>query len=304
MRKVLIGSRGSALAMVQARWVESELRRYHPDAEFEIVAIRTKGDRIQNTPLAQIGGSGLFVKELELALLEGSIDVAVHSLKDLPTRLPEGLTLGAIGPREDVRDALVSRLGLPLEGLPPGARIGTSSLRRAAQLYHYRPDLVISNVRGNIDTRLRKAEGEELEGIVVAAAGLKRLGYTERITQYIPLEICLPAVGQGALAIEVRSRDEAMRSLLAPLNDEATERAVRAERSFLQSLGGGCHVPIGAYARAEGDRLELEGMVASSRGERLLRAKQQASSEEPEHLGQRLAERMLRMGAEEMLSAA
>ncbi len=296
-----IGTRGSALALWQTERVAAELRRLKPALEIVIEKIRTKGDIIHDVALARIGGKGLFVKEIEDALLEGRIDLAVHSLKDLPTTLPEGLTIGAVLAREDARDALVSRLNLPLAQLPEGARLGTSSLRRAAQLRAYRPDFRIVNLRGNVDTRLRKAMSGEYEAVLLAAAGLDRLGHADRITEILSSDVIMPAVGQGALAVEVRADDEATRSLVALLNDREAQMATRAERSFLKRLGGGCQVPIAAYGLIEDEALTLRGLVASVDGRQVVRGQKAGHPDQAEELGQALAEELLIQGARDLL---
>ncbi len=296
-----IGTRGSALALWQAERVAAELKRLKPEIEIAIEKIRTKGDIIHDVALAKIGGKGLFVKEIENALLEGKIDLAVHSLKDLPTVLPQGLTIGAVLAREDARDALVSRLNLPLAHLPEGARLGTSSLRRTAQLRAYRPDFRIVNLRGNVDTRLRKAMSEDYEAVVLAAAGLRRLGHADRITEILPPEVIMPAVGQGALAVEVRADDQATRSLVALLNDSQAQMATRAERSFLQRLGGGCQVPIAAYGLIEDRALTLRGLVASVDGSQVVRGQKTGPPDQAEEVGEALAEELLAQGASELL---
>ncbi|HJT87160.1 MAG TPA: hydroxymethylbilane synthase, partial [Bryobacteraceae bacterium] len=254
---LVIASRGSQLALWQARWVQGELSRSGRESRIEV--IKTTGDKITDVPLAKVGTKGLFTKEIEEALLEGRADLAVHSLKDLPTDLPAGLVLGAVPAREDPRDAIVGRR---LAELPRGAKVGTSSLRRAAQLRQARPDLQIESVRGNLDTRLRKLDEGRYEAIVLAAAGLKRLGWGGRIAELLTADIMCPSVGQGALAIETRAAG-AGRDAVAPLDDRDTRAAVTAERGVLAALGGGCQVPIGAYARVSGGRLEIRAVVVS-----------------------------------------
>lgn len=273
---------------------------------FEVVPIVTRGDRILDVTLSKVGGKGLFVKEIEEALLGGEIDIAIHSMKDMPFELPEGLMIGCVPPREDPRDALVNLNANTLADLPPGARIGTSSLRRAAQLQARRPDFRIESLRGNIDTRLRKLETEGLDAIVLAAAGLTRMGWSDRITAYIEPEDCLPAVGQGALAIECRMADEEVLGLLARLNDTAAERAVAAERVFLGLLNGGCQVPIGAYATAGSAAPDavifMTGMVAAPDGRQVLKAT--ASGSDPADVGRQVAEALLAKGADKLLAEA
>jgi hydroxymethylbilane synthase len=287
--------------MRQTGWVVEQLLRHHPSTRFEVVGIRTEGDRNREAPLSEIGGTGLFVKELELALQEGRIDLAVHSLKDMPARLPEGLTVAAVPQREDARDVLVSRLGKELPALPEGARVGTSSRRRAAQLLALRPDLQILNLRGNVDTRLRKAEGESYDAIVLAAAGLIRLGRADRITQVLPPEIMLPAVGQGALAVEIRADDRHTRSLVAAIDHPPTRAAVTAERAFLARLGGGCQLPIAGYAVVEGDRLWLRALLSGPAGTPLYRSQRIGTRAEAASLGRLIAEELLERGAGALL---
>jgi hydroxymethylbilane synthase len=300
-RSIRIGTRGSVLALQQTQVAVDLLKAAWPDLTVDIIEIRTTGDRIQDIPLAKIGDKGLFVKEIEEALLNGRIDWAVHSVKDLPSRTPEGLSVGMIAERVDPRDALVARQGLTLETLPEHAVIGTSSLRRRAQLLHWRPGLNIVPIRGNVDTRLRKLEAESLDGIVVAVAGLKRMGWDSRISDIIPPEICLPAVGQGALGIEMRSHDEAAHTLLRPLTSSTTQAAVSAERSFLAHLEGGCQVPIAAWAIMEGDRLWLRGMISDIDGLTLLHGDRWGAIQMPELLGRELADDLLQRGGEAIL---
>ncbi|HSF29184.1 MAG TPA: hydroxymethylbilane synthase [Candidatus Tectomicrobia bacterium] len=300
-RALRIGTRGSALALLQTQVVVDILRVACPELGIDVVEIRTTGDRMQDVPLAKIGDKGLFVKEIEEALLDGRIDWAVHSVKDLPSELPRGLSVGMLAARSDPRDALVARHGLRLASLPEKAVIGTSSLRRRAQLLHWRPDLSIVPVRGNVDTRLRKLEADGLDGIVVAAAGLMRMGWEARISDVIPPEICLPAVGQGALGVEMRSDDGAAQALFQPLTSPVTQAAVTAERSFLAHLQGGCQVPIAAWAIAEEGRLWLRGMICDVDGLTLLRGERWGSLQAPQPLGEALAEELLRRGGDAIL---
>src|SRR5690554_306940 len=244
MRKIIVGSRRSKLALTQTNWVIEQLKKLNPSYEFRIKKIVTKGDRILDVTLSKVGGKGLFVKEIEQSLLDGEIDMAVHSMKDMPSDLPQGLVIGAIPKRVDPRDCLITQEGLPLEELPSHARIGTSSLRRASQLKAYRSDFQMDSIRGNIDSRLRKLETEGFDAIILAAAGLHRIGWEDRITAYLNPDICLPAVGQGALGIECRSDDMETLQLLTYLNDRSTNLTVSAERAFLTRLNGGCQVPI------------------------------------------------------------
>jgi len=292
-----IGTRGSQLALRQARWVAERLAEAGEPSRLEI--IRTTGDKIADAPLARIGGKGLFTKEIEEALLEGRIDLAVHSLKDLPTELPAGLRLAAVPPREDPRDALV---GARLADLPEGARVGTSSLRRSAQLRALRPDLRIEPVRGNLDTRLRKLEEGRYDALVMAAAGLKRMGWQERISEYLPAEWICPAPGQGALAIETRADGEAAR-ICSALEDAAARAEVTAERAVLAGLGGGCQVPVGAYAEFREGRLAIRAAVISPDGSRVIRAEAEGPAAQAAELGGELARRLLERGARAVLEA-
>lgn len=293
-----IGSRGSKLALWQAEWVARELGRLGQSTRIEI--IRTTGDKLTEVALAQAGGKGLFTREIEEALLAGRIDLAVHSLKDLPTALPEGLALVAIPAREDVRDAVVGR---PLGELALGARVGTSSLRRAAQLRLLRPDLLVEPVRGNVDTRLRKLAERRYDAIVLAVAGLRRLGWEERIAEILPVDTMLPAVGQGALAIEAREGDGVAWAACRPLEDRGTRCAVTAERALLAALGGGCQVPVGAYAEISGGALSLRAIVISPDGAQAVRDQIRGAPAEAEQLGRELAQRLLAAGAEAILEA-
>jgi hydroxymethylbilane synthase len=300
-RSLRIGTRGSALAIQQTQIVVDALHAAWPDLSVDVMHIRTTGDRIQDVPLAKIGDKGLFVKEIEEALLDGRIDWAVHSVKDLPSELPNGLSVGTLAARSDPRDALVARHGLNLATLPENAVIGTSSLRRRAQLLHWRPDLAIVPVRGNVDTRLRKLETDGLDGIVVAAAGLVRMGWEGRISDIIPPEISLPAVGQGALGVEMRSDDEEAHTLFQPLTCTATQAAVTAERTFLARLQGGCQVPIAAWATVDDSRLCLRGMISDIDGLTLLQGERWGLVHAPEQVGTVLAEELLQRGGEAIL---
>ncbi len=297
---VKVATRKSQLALWQAEWVKAEIERKHPRVTVELVRIITSGDKILDVPLAQVGGKGLFVKEIEEALLDGRADLAVHSLKDVPVVFPTGLVLKVITEREDLRDAFVSADGTKLAALAHGARIGTSSLRRKAQLLHWRPDLEIVSIRGNVQTRLRKVNELGLAGVILAAAGLKRLGYGDRITETLPVKLSLPAIGQGALGIETREGDAAIDAIVAHLDHPATHRTVAAERAFLRRLEGGCQVPIAAHGTINGGRVRLEGMVASVDGTRLIRSA--LVGDDPDALGVRLAEELLDRGAREILS--
>ncbi|MSR23605.1 MAG: hydroxymethylbilane synthase [Nitrospiraceae bacterium] len=301
-RSLVLGTRASRLAIWQAEWVQARLREIAPDVPVTLQRIKTSGDKILDVPLAKIGGKGLFVKEIEEALLQETIDLAVHSMKDVPTALPEGLDILCMPAREDPRDALISRDAKLLDELPRGARVGTSSLRRQAQLLHRRPDLKIEMLRGNLDTRLRKLRDGEFDAIVLAAAGLKRMGWAEQITEYLPSEVSLPAIGQGALGLEGRRNDEFVREIVAALEHPPTRTAVTAERALLDRLEGGCQVPIAAHATLSGTRLRLDGLVASVDGRRLVRDSVEGPAADARELGTRLAEQLLRQGGETILN--
>jgi hydroxymethylbilane synthase len=303
---LVIGSRGSKLALTQARFVQSELQRIYPLIETRIEIIKTSGD-VNAEPLAVIGGKGVFTKELEDALLDRRIDLAVHSLKDLPTILPEGFTIAAICKREDPRDALVlgrsSRgANASIAGLPKKATVGTSSPRRLAQLKHLRNDLVFADLRGNVDTRLRKLDEGQYDVLVLACAGLRRLGLENRISAAIPSEQMLPSPGQGALAIETRSQDQQITAELGKLDHKFTRLACTAERAFLRSLGGGCQLPIAAYASVRDKIIKLDGLVADTQGKKIIRDRVSGSIDSAEQLGIDLAEKLLANGARELLA--
>lgn len=301
--KLVIATRESALAMWQALHVKARLESLHPGLEVQILGMKTQGDKILDVPLAKIGGKGLFVKELETALLSGEADIAVHSMKDVPMELPEGLILGAILAREIPFDALVSHHYASLGELPQGAIVGTSSLRRQSQLMALRPDLQIRSLRGNVNTRLSKLDAGEFDAIILAAAGLTRLGFGERIRQVIPADIMLPAVGQGVLGIECRTGDSRILNFIAPLIDPETDTCVKAERAFNHRLQGGCQVPIGGFATLQGDALEMTGLVASLDGREKIQDRQQAKASAPESLGIALADTLLAGGADRLLKA-
>ena len=303
-RTLLIGTRGSRLARIQAETVREMLSSLHPDRAWLLREIRSEGDVRRQASLASIGGRGIFVKALEDKLLASEIDLAVHSLKDMPTRLATGLKIGAVLPREDARDALVSRGGSTLDDLPAGAVVGSGSARRRAQLLAYRGDLVVQDVRGNVDTRLRKLSSGDYDAMILAAAALIRLQRTSAISQWLPLTLMLPAVGQGALAVEVRENDKEVRALVQPLNHSPTERAVAAERAFLSALGGGCTVPVAAHAAVAHGRLILQGLVANLNGKKVIRDSLSGSPLQAEDIGRRLADRMLSQGAAEILREA
>lgn len=303
MRKIIVGSRRSKLALTQTNWVINQLRKIDPSFDFEVREIVTKGDRILDVTLSKVGGKGLFVKEIEQAMLDKEIDMAVHSMKDMPAVLPEGLCIGCIPEREDHRDALISINHVPLKDLKPGSVVGTSSLRRSAQILAERPDLEIKWIRGNIDTRLEKLNSEEYDAIILAAAGLSRMGWTKDVvTEFLDPEVCLPAVGQGALSIECRGSDEELLELLKKFTSEQTNLAVRAERSFLNKMEGGCQVPVAGFASLEGNgNIVLTGLVASPDGKTIY--KEQATGANPEELGEQVANILIEKGAKELIDA-
>jgi hydroxymethylbilane synthase len=296
-----IGTRGSKLALAQSQWIKKRIEAKYPHIQVELVKIKTTGDKILNSPLSKIGGKGLFVKEIEEALIREKIDVAVHSMKDVPARLPVALTLSTFPEREDPRDALISIGDRTIDELPQGSGVGTCSLRRAAQLLHLRPDLNIVPLRGNIETRLRKLRSGDLQAIILATAGIKRLGLATNITQVISPEQILPAIGQGALGLEVRRDDLNTINLLDFLNHKKTEVTIRAERAFLNELEGGCQVPIAAFARLNGKNLRLEGMVAELDGSKIIRDEISGEKDRAEEIGIELARRLLNSGADKIL---
>ena len=298
---LILGTRGSKLAVHQSQWVQARLQELAPGLTISLQRIQTSGDKILDVPLAKIGGKGLFVKEIEDALLSKEIDLAVHSMKDVPTALPDGLDILCVPPREDPRDALITCDGSRLDQLKPGARIGTSSLRRQAQLLHYRPDFTIEMLRGNLDTRLRKLREGQFDAIVLAAAGLRRLGWDAEITEYLPVQLSLPAIAQGALGIEARSDDSFVRELLSRFEHRQTRITVTAERALLHRLEGGCQVPIAAHAALEGDRLTVDGLVASVDGRRVIRHQIHGPASDAQALGTKLAERLLADGGDVIL---
>lgn len=302
-KKLVIATRESALAMWQAKHIQARLQALYPQTIVEILGMTTTGDQILDSPLARIGGKGLFVKELEQALADGRADLAVHSMKDVPMHLPEGFTLAAIGKREDPRDAFVSNQHLRLENLPEGSVVGTSSLRRQSQLQARLPHIKIESLRGNLQTRLRKLDEGQYAAIILAAAGLKRLGLESRITQYIPTEQSIPAVGQGALGIEVHMKRQDLLSVLAPLNHPDTAMCVEAERSMSRALAGSCQVPLGAYAERRGTKISMTGFVASIDGREMLRETVNGNAEQPEKVGQMLADKLIARGADRILAA-
>lgn len=303
MKKLTITTRKSPLAMWQAEFIKAELEKHHPELVVELLAMSTRGDKILNSPLSKIGGKGLFVKELEHALLSGAADIAVHSMKDVPMHFPEGLCLGPIYKREDPRDAFVSNNFASIDALPQGAIVGTSSLRRQCQLQRYRPDIQIRSLRGNVHTRLAKLDAGEFDAIILAASGLIRLQFNERIRDFIAPEISLPACGQGALGIELRCDDTAIAKLIAVLNDPQTAHCVLAERAMNTRLNGGCQVPIAGYATSEGDTLYLRGLVGSVDGTQMLRAQATGHTNDAEALGLQVADDLLAQGADKILQA-
>ncbi|HNY49738.1 MAG TPA: hydroxymethylbilane synthase [Smithella sp.] len=296
-----IGTRGSKLALTQTNFVADKLKKAIPDADIEICVIKTSGDIMQDVSLLTIGGQGVFVKELEEALLSDKIDLAVHSMKDVPGDIPEGLTFAAILPREDVRDVLVSRNNIKMEFLPKGAKVGTGSQRRGAQIKAVMPDVNIVPLRGNLDTRLKKIETENLTGVILAAAGMKRMGLAERITQFLPVETMLPAVGQGALGVQIRKDDAELAKACAELNDVTTAAEVTAERAFLRALGGGCRLPIAALGKLDGQMLTLEGMLAAPNGTTMIREKMSGTIKDAEAMGKKLAEIILDKGGRRLM---
>jgi hydroxymethylbilane synthase len=308
MNTIRIGSRGSQLALWQANWVMDAIHQQWPDIRTELKVIKTTGDKILDVPLAKVGGKGLFVKEIEEAMLNGNIDIAVHSMKDMPAELPDGLCIGAVPKRENPRDALVAEKYRSLADLPMGARVGTSSLRRSAQLLHLRPDLLIEPLRGNLDTRLKKLTTTDLDAIVLAAAGLRRLGLADRITATLDVETMLPAVGQGALCIERRTHDDAVAPVISALDDAATHTAVVAERAFLHRLEGGCQVPIAGHATLDQigkieneDNMTITGLVAELDGSRLIKQTLVGPCGQAAELGLQLADALLAKGAGSIL---
>jgi len=300
-RILRIGTRGSLLALKQSENVKQALEGLWPDVRVELQVIKTTGDKILDVPLAKVGGKGLFVKEIEDALLSRTVDLAVHSMKDVPAELPDGLVIGAVPLREDPRDVLIAREGKSLLELPVGARVGTSSLRRAAQVSRIRPDLEIQMLRGNLDTRLRKVREGMYDAIVLAAAGLHRMGWQDAITAYLEPEDFLPAIGQGAIGIEIRRDDEELRGLLAPVHHPDSAVAVQAERSLLKELQGGCQVPIGGHAEVMGETVELAGLVSSVDGREVFRRSRKAPREQAEALGRDLAREILAAGGKRIL---
>jgi hydroxymethylbilane synthase len=300
--KIVIATRESQLALWQAEHVKARLMSLHPGLQVELLGMTTLGDQILDSPLSRIGGKGLFVKELEVAMEEGRADLAVHSIKDVPMDLPAGFELTAISLREDPRDAFVSNHYAHLADLPPGAKVGTSSLRRHAQLRAHFPHLNVDSLRGNVNTRLRKLDEGQYDAIILAAAGLKRLGFQDRIRAELTPEESLPAVGQGALGIEIRSGRPELAALLAPLNDPETAACVRAERALSRQLQGGCQAPIGGYAQLHDGRIHLRAFVADLEGIRFYRAETEGGMDDPEAVGQAAAQELIRQGADKLLA--
>jgi hydroxymethylbilane synthase len=300
MRKIIVGSRQSNLALTQTNWVINELKKAGIENEFEVKKIVTKGDRILDVTLSKVGGKGLFVKEIEQALYDKEIDFAVHSMKDMPAILPEGLVISSVPVREDHRDALISNGNIQFKDLPNSAIVGTSSLRRAAQLLAERPDIQIKWIRGNIETRIRKLQEEDYDAIILAVSGLKRVGLSEDlITEYLDTDVCVPAVGQGALAIECREEDVEVRELLRKINDDYTTKTVTAERTYLNLLEGGCQIPIGGFAQLENDEVILTALVGTPDGKTIL--KEIVRGTDPVQVGKEAAEKLLRQGAKEII---
>jgi hydroxymethylbilane synthase len=300
-KQIRIGTRASALALWQAEWVKSELEKHYPGMIVTLTKIKTTGDKILDVPLAKVGGKGLFVKEIEEAMLENEIDIAVHSMKDVPTMFPDGLHLSCITKREDARDALLTRNNMKFKDLPQGATIGTSSLRRQAQLMSVRPDFKIAQLRGNVDTRLRKLKEGQFDAIILAAAGVRRLGLAENVSEYIDPSISLPAIGQGALGIECRVDDRELNDLIAFFNHQDTRTCVTGERALLRRLEGGCQVPIACYGQMLNGKLHLIGLVGSVDGKRIIKETIEGEADKAEKLGVTLAEKLLSKGADVIL---
>ncbi|MEA3470926.1 MAG: hydroxymethylbilane synthase [Thermodesulfobacteriota bacterium] len=300
---IRIGTRGSELALVQARFIAEKIKKKYRDISVKIVPIKTRGDRMQNISLMKIGGKGVFVKEIEEALLQKEIRIAVHSMKDGPVELPDGLEIAAVPEREDPRDVLISRNNIKMEELPKGAKIGTGSLRRRMQLLNFLPDIEVVPIRGNLGTRIKKIETEGLEGIIAAAAGMKRMGWAAKVSQYIPFETMLPSAGQGVLGIEVRQNDDEIREMISFLNHGETFTEVSAERAFLRNLGGGCQVPIACIGRKQGDMLILRGLVGSTDGKIIIADEVRGESKNWEEIGNSLAGNILSRGGKAVLGS-
>lgn len=300
-KKILVGSRDSVLAMWQTQFVIDRLLEVTDAYEFEVVSLKTKGDKILDISLAKIGDKGLFTKELELGLLKGEIAFAVHSMKDMPTALPEGLQISSMLKRHNPADVLISEQYDSFAALPQSAKVGTSSLRRKAQLLHQRPDLEIHDLRGNLQTRMRKMKEEQFDGIILAAAGVERLGWQDKITEELSYDVCLPAVSQGVIGVETRSDDAEIIALVQLVNDVETQWCVEAERALLQALEGGCQIPIAAYGKLEGTQLILDGLVGSLDGQLIVRDRISGSADERQQLGQQLAQRLAAQGGQAIL---
>jgi hydroxymethylbilane synthase len=298
---IKIGTRGSKLALWQAGWVKTILEKKFPPTPIKLVIIKTQGDKILDVPLAKVGGKGLFVKEIEQALLGRSIDIAVHSMKDMPADIPQGLCIGAVPERENPLDVFISRNGTGFNEMADGSVIGTSSLRRSAQLRRARPDVVIRSIRGNLDTRLKKLECENFDALVLAAAGVKRLNFEHRITEYLDPELLLPAIGQGALCIEIRKDDSIVSPLVSSLDHAPTRAAVNGERAFLNRLEGGCQVPIAGHSQINGNQFTLTGLVAEVDGSRVVKGEKSGPLDSAETIGIQLAEELLARGADKIL---
>lgn len=293
--KIVVGTRGSNLALVQTNWVVDQLKKANPDVEFEVKIIKTKGDLIKDLPLDKIGDKGLFVKEIEKSLLNKEIDMAVHSMKDMPSYLPEGLKFASSPKREDPRDVLIFKEGYKsIEDLPKGARIGTGSKRRKYQLLKHRPDLEIVPIRGNIETRIKKIETENLDGVVLAASGLKRAGLEDKIDYYIPTDIMLPAPAQGILALEIRENDEETEHIINSIKDDTTKVQIDAERGFLIGVNGSCHIPMGAYCDIDGDKIKLTGLYGDGDGKKIIIKSQDGTIEDAPKIGYELAKSVLK----------
>lgn len=293
--KIVVGTRGSNLALVQTNWVVDQLKKANPDVEFEVKIIKTKGDLIKDLPLDKIGDKGLFVKEIEKSLLNKEIDMAVHSMKDMPSYLPKGLKFASSPMREDPRDVLIFKEGYKsIEDLPNGAKIGTGSKRRKYQLLKHRPDLEIVPIRGNIETRIKKIETENLDGVVLAASGLKRAGLEEKIDYYIPTDIMLPAPAQGILALEIRENDEETENIINSIKDDTTKVQIDAERGFLIGVNGSCHIPMGAYCDIDGDKIKLTGLYGDGDGKKIIIQSQEGTIEDAPKIGYELAKSVLK----------
>lgn len=299
-KKIVLGTRGSKLALWQAEWVKARLEDIYPGLSVELEKIKTTGDKILDVPLAKVGGKGLFVKEIEEAMLRGDIDIAVHSMKDVPVEFPEGLYLPVICEREDPRDALISK-GVLFKDIPKGARIGTSSLRRSCQLLSLRPDLEIVQLRGNLETRFRKLRDGEFSAMILAAAGVKRLGWDDQVTEYLDTSVSLPAIGQGAIGIECRRDDQWINEMISALDHRETNIRVTGERACLKKLEGGCQVPIAAHAELDGEGIRIRGLVGSVDGSIIIRSEVEGKAAEAEALGDRLADQLLELGAKPIL---